>query len=147
MKKQILILVALAFFGYAHAQDVWQSTVPAVILNKFNSDFPNAVDVEWEIQGALYAVEFEIGWNIDHEAWYNATGEMVKHKEEIGTNELPPAVYNKIKTDFEGYTVDDLERITDKGTIMYKMELNALLQQDWEIVMDSTGKVVSKVAD
>lgn len=148
MKKQILILsAALAISLSAQAQDIPQSQVPSVILNQFNKQFPKTTDVEWEMDGNLYNVDFEIGWNIDHEIWYNAEGKMVKHKEDISKSELPKAVNNRIQEDFSGYSIDDLERITDNGKVVFKMELNALTQTDWDIVIDSEGKVISKIAD
>ena len=109
--------------------------------------FPKAADVEWEMSDSLYQVEFEIGWNIDHEVWYNDSGKIVKHKEDISRKELSKKVRNSIKTDFRGYTIDDLERITENGKVVYKMELNSLIHQDWDIVIDADGKVISKMAD
>ena len=147
IKTQILIIAALNIFSFSQAQDIPQSQVPSVILNAFTSQFPKAADVEWEMSGSLYQVEFEIGWNIDHEVWYNDSGKIVKHKEDISTKELPKKVRNSIKTDFRGYTIDDLERITENGKVVYKMELNSLIHQDWDIVMDADGKVISKMAD
>lgn len=148
MKKQILILsAALAISLSAQAQDIPQTQVPSVILNQFNKQFPKATDVEWEKDGNFYSVDFEIGWNIDHEIWYNAEGKLVKHKEDISKSELPKAVNDRIQADFNGYSIDDLERLTDNGKVIYKMELNALTQTDWDIVIDSEGKVISKIAD
>ncbi|GAA5025118.1 hypothetical protein GCM10011506_09380 [Marivirga lumbricoides] len=148
MKKQILIFAVILFMGSTlQAQDIPQSQVPSIIVNEFTSRFPKATDVEWEMDGNFYNVEFEIGWNTDHEVWYNAEGKMVKHKEDISKSELPKAVSDRIETDFKGYSIDDLERITDNGKVVYKMELNALTQTDWDIVIDSEGKVLSKIAD
>ena len=95
----------------------------------------------------FYKVDFETGWNVDHEIWYNAEGKMVKHKEDISKIELPKTVTDRIKTDFNGYTIDDLKRITDNGKIVYKMELNALMKRDWNVVIDTNGNVLSKMAD
>jgi len=148
MKKQILILsTALAISLSTQAQDMPQSQVPSVILNQFNNQFPKATDVEWEMDGNLYNVDFEVSWNIDHEVWYNAEGKLIKHKEDISKSELPKAVNDRIQADFSGYSIDDLECITDNGKVIYKMELNALTQTDWDIVIDSEGKVISKIAD
>ena len=141
----ILMVFTLAILGYA--QDIPQTQVPSEILNQFNSQFPDASNVEWEMKGDLYNVEFEIGWNIDHNVWYNAASEMVKHKEDISPDELPEAVNNRIKTDFNGYTIEDLKRITDNGVVVYKMELNSSQQQDWDVVIDAKGDVVNKKSD
>ncbi|SIS85727.1 Putative beta-lactamase-inhibitor-like, PepSY-like [Zobellia uliginosa] len=147
MQKQILFLAALGTLSFSQAQDLPKSQVPSVILNRFNSQFPKATDVEWEMDGTLYNVEFEIGWNRDHDVWYDAEGKMVKQKEEIASKELPQAVHKTIETDFEGYSTDDVERITDEGKIFYKMELNSLLKQDWEVVFDANGNILSQIED
>lgn len=148
MKKQILIFSALLASAFClQAQDIAQSQVPSVIVNKFHKQFPKATDIEWEMDGFLYNVDFEIGWNTDHEIWYDAEGKIVKHKEDISKSELPETVSKGIQTNFNGYTIDDLERITDNGNVFYKMELNSLLKEDWDVVMDADGKVLSKIAD
>lgn len=147
MKKQIFTLAALSIFGITMAQDISTSQVPSVILNQFNKDFSKATDVDWEMEGNLYNVDFEMGWNIDHEVWYNAEGKITKHKEDIALKELPKVVSSRINTDFKGYNIDDLERITENGKVVYKMELNSLLNQDWDVVVDASGKVLSKIAD
>lgn len=72
---------------------------------------------------------------------------MVKHKEDISPSELPKVVSERIQTDFSGYSIDDLERITDNGEVVYKMELNHIMQQDWDVVIDANGKVLNKMAD
>lgn len=148
MKKQILIFgTALIIASTLQAQDIPQYQVPSVIVNEFNKQFPKVTDVEWEMDGNYYRVDFEKGWNIDHEVWYSSEGKIIKHKEDISKSELPKAVNNKLKTDFKGYGIDDLERITDNGEVVYKMELNALTQTDWDVVIDSEGKILSKIAD
>ncbi|HMS50815.1 MAG: PepSY-like domain-containing protein [Sphingobacteriales bacterium] len=148
MKKRILIFsVAICTLSAAQAQDIFQYQAPSVIVNEFSKQYPKATDVEWEIEGDFYKVDFETGWNVDHEIWYNAEGKMVKHKEDISKIELPKTVTDRIKTDFNGYTIDDLKRITDNGKIVYKMELNALMKRDWNVVIDTNGNVLSKMAD
>lgn len=148
MKKKILIIAAVIGITFtSQAQDILQSQIPAVILNQFNSQFPKATDVEWEMDGSNYTVEFELNWNIDHEVWYNTEGKIVKHKEDISSSDLPKVVNERIQTDFSGYSIDDVERITDNGVVVYKMELNHLMQQDWDVVIDASGNVLSKMAD
>lgn len=92
-------------------------------------------------------MEFETGWNVDHEIWYNAGGDLVKHKEDIPTKELPIQVKEKIKEEFSNYSIDDLERISEEGKVVYKMELNSIWKQDWEVVIDAEGGILNKVAD
>ncbi|WP_200976579.1 PepSY-like domain-containing protein [Echinicola sp. 20G] len=147
MKKQILFLAACMAYGFTQAQDIVSGQVPSLILNAFTTTYPKASDVEWEKEMKFYKVEFETGWNRDHEIWYDETGEMIKHQEDISVGELPEAVNNIINTDFKGYGIDDLERITSKDQVVYKMELNSLLQQDYDLVVDAKGNVLSKMVD
>ncbi|RCW92823.1 PepSY-like domain-containing protein [Winogradskyella arenosi] len=148
MKKQISIFATtLTLVTALNAQDIPQSQVPSVIVNAFHKQFPKATDLEWEMDGNLYNVDFEMHWNEDHDVWYNAEGIMVRHKEDLAKSDLPEAVRQRIKTDFTGYTIDDLERITDRGNVIYKMELNAFTTTDWDVVIDSEGSIISKIAD
>lgn len=150
MKKNILIVTAISLFmaNSVFGQDIPHHQVPSVILNNFKSDFPKASDIEWEKEGDLYKVDFEIGWNTDHEIWYEASGDVVKHKEDISKSELPKAVSDRIHTDFDGYSIDDLKRITtaSESETIYFLELNSFTQ-DWEVTIDSNGKVLNQIAD
>lgn len=149
MKKTILI-VSFAFTCFANTafgQDIPQSQVPSVIVNNFQQTFPKAFDVEWELKGDNYKVEFETDLlGTDHEAWYDKTGKLVRHKEEISKNDLPQKVLAKISSDFSGYRTDDIEKITEGDKTIYKLELKSFTEE-WKVAFDSEGNVLSKVAD
>ncbi|GGF39231.1 PepSY-like domain-containing protein [Echinicola rosea] len=148
MKKHILLFIVVGAFTatLTNAQDIVQKQVPSVILNKFHSDFPAAKDMEWEMKGTQYQVEFETGWWTEHEVWYSAEGEQVKHEEEITTKDLPNAVKSTVSKQFEGYTIDDAKKITENKKSIYLLDLDSQ-RQDWEVVIDPSGKVVSQRAD
>lgn len=149
MKKTILI-VSFAFTCFANTafgQDIPQSQVPSVIVNNFQQTFPKAFDVEWELKGDNYKVEFETGLlGTDHEAWYDKAGKLVRHKEEISKNDLPQKVLAKISSDFSGYRTDDIEKITEGDKVIYKLELKSFTEE-WKVAFDSEGNVINKVAD
>lgn len=149
MKKQFLIgLFALAAFANTVlGQDIPQSQVPSLVVNGFQKAFPKASDVEWELKGDLYQVEFETGLaGADHKAWYDKTGKLIKHKEEISKSELPQKVLAKINSDFSAYRVDDVNKITENGKVTYTLELKSPTEE-WKVAFDPEGKVLSKVAD
>lgn len=149
MKKTILI-VSFAFTCFANTafgQDIPQSQVPSVIVNNFQQTFPKVFDVEWELKGDNYKVEFETGLlGTDHEAWYDKVGKLVRHKEEISKNDLPQKVLAKISSDFSGYRTDDIEKITEGDKVIYKLELKSFTEE-WKVAFDSEGNVINKVAD
>ncbi len=147
MKKMILsISAALLLSGLVFAQDIPQRDVPSVIVNNFKKSFPKANSVDWEKEGNLYKVEFEMGWLNDYTVWYNQQGQRVKYEEEISKNKLPKSILDRINTDFKGYRVDDARKIIVGKTVTYRVDLNSL-KQDWDVVFDSNGKVLKKIPD
>jgi len=131
----------------ALAQDIPQSQVPSVVVNKFQQSFPKAVDVEWELDGDLYKVEFETGLlRYDHDAWYDRTGKLIRHEEEISRTSLPAKVLVKISQSFSGYRMDDIKKITEDNKVTYVIELKSLLE-DWKVAIDSEGTILHKVRD
>ncbi len=135
------------FANIATAQDLPQSQVPSSVVNSFQESFPTAFDVEWELDGENYKVEFETGiLGKDHDAWYDKTGRLIRHKEEISKDELPQKVLARINSDFSGYRIDDVKKITEGNTTTYTLELKSATQE-WKVAFDSEGNVLRKVAD
>ncbi len=149
MKKAILIS-SLAFSCLANTafgQDIPQSQVPSVIINSFQQAFPKVFDVEWELKGETYKVDFETGLlGTDHEAWYDKTGKLVRHKEDISKSDLPQKIQAKISNNFSGYRTNDIEKITEGDKIMYKLELKSWTEE-WKVAFGNEGNILSKVAD
>lgn len=145
--KKIMILAAGLMLGtvLCYAQDVPEAQVPSVVLNNFKKEFPRASDVEWELKNTQYEVEFELGL-ADHEVWYDATGQLVKHEEDFEARNLPESVNNTIKKSYAGYRISDVKKITTGSTVNYKMELKKD-NIEWKIVFSAEGGEVSKVED
>lgn len=132
----------------AQAQGMQPVGPPEAVTTAFNKAFPNAMDVEWKQRGTQYKVEFETGvFFTDHEAWYDATGKLLRHEEEISVSDLPAAVTTAVRTEFPGYTIDDAERITVDGVGTYVVELELKGQPDWKVAYDAAGKQVQKTQD
>ncbi len=149
MKKDVVfsIVALLVFTGGAFAQDIPQSQVPNEVVNSFKKAFPGATDVEWEMDGDRYKVEFEIGLlRLDHDAWYDATGQLLKHQEEISTGDLPKKGAAAIKREFKGYRIEDVEKITEGNQVAYTLEVKSRTEE-WKLAVDSAGNILNKVAD
>ena len=149
MKTQMLTfaIIALLSTNLSVAQDISPGQVPSVVLNKFTREYPKARGVEWEKEAAIYKVEFELGWNIDHEIRYSSTGEITMHSHDISKKDLPKAVLHTLNTEFNDYRVDDVKRIASGAEVVYSMELNSLLQSDLKVVIGQNGKVGSRLQD
>lgn len=142
-----VVATAVLFSNTTSAQEIPSTQVPAPVLAAFNKEFSSAMDVEWKLKGTQYKVEFETGILFtDHEAWYDASGKLILHEEEISTSDLPAAVQASIAKEFPAHRMDDAERITSDGTVSYRLELKST-DAKWEVAYDSNGKLLAKKAD
>ncbi len=149
MKTKYAISALFSVFAgfFSIAQDIPQNQVPSVIVNHFQQQFPKARDVEWELKGNQYKVEFETGLlGDDHDVWYDKTGKLVRHESEISKGDLPQKVKATLDSQYANYRVDDVKKIDEAGKIVYKIEVKSSAS-DWDLAIDSNGKVLSKVAD
>lgn len=149
MKRFILTgsFALAAFANTTFGQEIPQSQVPSLIVNNFQQTFTKAIDVEWELKGDLYEVEFETGLlGTDHEAWYDKAGKLIKHKEEVAKSDLPQKVSAKINSDFSAYRVDDVKKITENDKVTYTLELKSYTEE-WKVAFDTEGTILSKIAD
>ena len=148
MKKHHLIITLIFCLaaGATYCQDIAPSDLPSNILNDFNQNFPQAMDVEWEMDGELYNVEFELSDKKDHDIWYNQAGEMVKHKQEIDEADLPEQIRSKISSEYSGYTIDDAKQIIENNVTTYSIELDSSAEE-LELTLNSNGEIIDKKAD
>ncbi|MCD0479317.1 PepSY-like domain-containing protein [Chryseobacterium sp. M5] len=148
MKNLILTISILGLsITNISAQDIRQSEVPSVILNHFQKSFPKAADIDWEIKGNYYEVEFETGFlGDDHKILYSRDGKLVRHEEEISKSNLPKTVLASIKRSFNGYRTDDIKKITEGGKVIYNVELKNY-SQEWKVVFDAQGRILQKKED
>lgn len=137
--KTLMFAFCLAGATAVNAQDISQTEVPSLVLNTFQSKYPTARDIDWEIEGDLYKVDFEIG-NRDHDLWIDKNGKVTKHKEEIVKSELPSAIAQKIKSEFKQYTIDDVDKIERDGKVLFKVDLDSK-SGDREVTFNNDGTI------
>lgn len=149
MKKYISMSILALFIGVTSmfAQDIPQSQVPSLVLNSFQQKYPKAYDVEWELKGDLYKVEFEKSLlGDDVEVWFDKSGKVVRSKEEISKSELPKAILDKIDAEFKASIIKDVEKFIDNNTVSYKVEVKTI-REEWDILFDEKGNILSKKLD
>ncbi|PHI20978.1 hypothetical protein CEQ90_04640 [Lewinellaceae bacterium SD302] len=77
MKKYLFAsLLSLALFACDDANDASTDGVPASIVAAFNAAYPNATDVEWDVENDSYEVEFEVNGE-EMEINYDGNGNIV----------------------------------------------------------------------
>ncbi len=141
--KAFIIAIGFPIGTFAQVQQP-----PVAVTSAFEKAFPNAMDVDWDMKGEQWKVEFETGILFtDHEIWYDAGGRMLRHEEEISEGDLPEAIRKSITTEFPGYRVDDVERITLGNETNYAMELKSKGQGEWKVAYAEDGRQLEKRAD
>lgn len=137
--KAVLIAAVLTVtsFGFASAQS---GAIPTPVSNAFKSEFPNARDVDWDRSRNLYEVEFEMN-RLDHEVWYNAEGQAVRHKQELKTRSVPAKVRQSVKKQYRGYRIAEAEKLREGNEVVYKLELK-IWTRDFDVFVNEGGEVL-----
>lgn len=147
MKKIIDICFIFMFCSALNAQSLSKKDMFSVILNNFQTAFPNATDVKWKKKDDQYKVEFEIGvWKNDHSAWYDLEGKLLRHEEEITKKNLPQKILEDLKKNYRWYWISEIEKITHENQTTYKVELDSFTKE-WEIYYDENGNMLKKIRD
>ncbi|SFB73395.1 Putative beta-lactamase-inhibitor-like, PepSY-like [Flexibacter flexilis DSM 6793] len=146
-KLKISVLLLGLAANAAWAKDIPQSKVPSVIVNNFQQNFPKASGIEWEQDGQLFKVEFEIGmFGTDHDAWYDQTGKLVKHKEEINKTDLPAKVQASLSKNFANFKTEEAQKMTENEKVTYVVEVEKK-SEEWKVSFDADGNIIAKIAD
>ncbi|WP_222597173.1 PepSY domain-containing protein [Chitinophaga pinensis] len=119
--------------------------VPSVILNNFQTKFRNAEDVEWKLKNGYYKVEFEVAHR-DYEIKYDTKGAMLYYEEEMDTSAVPQTVRAAGLTRHPGTVLHEAKKI-EAGTVTYKIEVKNNAGEEWDLVVDPTGKIISDKRD
>ncbi len=112
----------------------------------FKQAYPNATDVEWEMKGDSYKVEFEID-DKDQEIWYAADGKTNRMEKDLREDELPETIASAISSNYAEYKIDSIEMPEENGTATYEVELEKGWDEEIKVVFDADGKVLSERKD
>lgn len=148
MKYLILVATMVFWFGNVNAQKIPASEVPAVVKEALMKAYSNPMDVEWEKKGENYKVEFDVGM-MEHELWINPAGNIIRHKEDIASTDLPMAITNKLMVEYSDYTIDEVEKLTVDKRVLYKVELEREVgntEEEVVLIMDENAKIY-EIAD
>ncbi len=114
---------------------VTTEAVPQDIRTNFDKKYPAVKKVEWsrytpseeddmDRDTDYYFVRFNNNGE-DYIDWYNTRGEWVKTSTTLKLDaKLPEPVSNYIKSNYEGYTVEEINKENDKDMDMYEVKLN-----------------------
>ncbi len=146
MTKTIAFAATVFSISFAHGQKHAPLEIPSVINNKFQQQFPNANDVDWETKPRYYKVEFEDNrTNFEHKI-HNKRGTMIYSKEEISIENLPKKILHQINRNYPEFKIKDVEKISTTKNTFYTIEIKHL-QKKWELSYQSSGTLIRKKND
>ncbi|WP_189702635.1 PepSY-like domain-containing protein [Subsaximicrobium wynnwilliamsii] len=143
-----LKLATLAIFATAamSAQDLKMDEVPSNLADTFKKEYPQATDVEWEMDMANYKVEFDVN-RMEHELWYSKEGKVMKSEMELTETDLPAAIASVLKSKYADYKVDSVEVTEENGAKTYEVDLEKGWNEELDLVFSANGEVLSEMKD
>ena len=144
--KGITMAAFLLVGGIAasQAQDIDSKNVPVAVKTTFSKAYPKATNVDWEMKGADYKVDFDLG-KTDHSAIYAASGKNISFEKDIPNNQLPATIAKSIKVKYPKGRVDDVDWINTGGKITYKVDIEGM--PDVNVWYSADGKFIKELAD
>lgn len=128
-------MLVFALFAFAQTTFAQSSKVPEAVKIAFAKAYPNADDVEWEMENGNFEVEFEMSDDQEMSVVYNANGGLLETEVEIAFSELPQAAQAALK----GKKVKEIARITNaKGVVTYEAEVRRK-----DLMFDAKGNPVN----
>ncbi len=131
--KKIIVTLAIAvstLSAFANDENVNQR-----VLNAFRTEFATAKEVEWTVGSNYYKATFVYNESYVF-AYYNESGELLGLTRYVSPVDLPLALQNSLKKNYEGYWISDLfEAAKNDATSYYITVENA----DTKIILKSSG--------
>lgn len=142
--RYVLMAAALAFsLGACEKEDnnINTDELPQAVFEAFSNAYPDAEDVEWELEDGYYEVEFEMG-NYEIEVTYDLNGNVIEIEEEIDPATLPENIRTYISTNYPDSEIEEAEMITDDDGVFYEVEIETANDEELELLFDEDGNFI-----
>ena len=138
MKKVILMLAIIIISGFAGAQTVKESDVPASVKKTFSTKYPNSTVDKWEKKKTDYLAKFKEN-SITTCVIIDDKGNWVKTKTHIEASMLPKTASTYMEKTYPGKKITEASKINNSsGKIGYEAEVGETI-----VYFDSEGNFVS----
>lgn len=143
MKKQLVAIFAIALCVVnAFGQKISEKDVPANIKKEFQTKFPSATNVKWEMENkTTYEVVFKLNKE-EVSANYSKEGKWLETEKEIKVAKLPKAVADAINKKYPNSKLSEVAEIEgiEYGKV-YDVEL-AYNKKKYTLILKPSGEVV-----
>ena len=142
--RQIAIMCAAALVsGALPAQKLKETEVPQPVKVSFVKNFPNIKSVKWLKESeSEFEAEFKYG-SLEQSANFDASGNWLVTETEIKKSDLPLAVQAAIKNEFDGFKIEEAEKVETPEAVSYEVELEKG-KVTYGVQFSKEGKVLKK---
>ncbi|MDH4473270.1 MAG: PepSY-like domain-containing protein [Fluviicola sp.] len=144
MKKTIatsVLVLSLAACGTAQKEEKATKglVIPDAVSASFKQHYPNAEDVEWEMEDNNYEAEFEAN-ETETSVVMDANGGILETESEIEVTMLPKAAQDYMTTNYKGQKVTEAAKIVlADGTVQYEAEVKRK-----DVLFDANGVFIEE---
>lgn len=118
-----------------------ESKVPVSVNATFTEMFPNATDVEWEMEDeAEWEAEFKSDGK-EVEACFSERGEWIETEWEIEKSEIPESILMAINSAYEAWEIDEVEFVESPEFNGYEFEL-VMGEEEMEVLVTVDGVII-----
>jgi len=136
MKKNILFVLAAAVTIFSCSKKI---AVPDVVKTKFASLYPDAKNVKWEKEDAMFEAIFKVN-DAETSLVFDASGTLTETETVIPVSSLPAPIADYIAKNAGGKKIDEACKIVDAaGKVTYEAEAG-----DADYIFDESGGCISK---
>lgn len=139
MKKAILLIITAALLGTgAVVKATGSLEVPVAVKQSLAKKYPNATKVTWEKEKGNYEANWGGKSGEDTSVTFTPSGEFVEEVDAIPVNQLPPVVFEYVKTNYKGTKIKEAGRVTNAaGKKMFEAEIKGK-----DLLFDQKGKFI-----
>ncbi len=149
MKARFFLLSLLVCYPltFIACDDDDNYTPEDVVLNTFNSMYPDAKRVEWETKAAYKVADFHFN-SKEMEAWFEANGKWVMTETDILFDELPSTVQDSFKSSmYATWRVEDVDKLERSETeVIYIIEVEEG-KNEFDLYYTEDGTLIKEVND
>jgi hypothetical protein len=142
-----VIVLALVAGVYAGEEKMSASDLPQAVVSAFKQSYPDATIktvAKEEEDGTVYYEIESIDGTLGRDILYLADGHVVEIEETVTMDQLPTVVKETLTKQFPSAKVEKAEKIIRDLATTYEFNIEND-QEDLEIVMDATGKILKAV--
>ena len=103
----IATMFSVSVFADGTKKSKTEVNVSYAVLNQFTTDFADATNVTWTVDGNFQKADF-VSDNVKKTAFYNFRGEFLALTQDVDARAIPAKAQKEIDEKYKGYTVNEV---------------------------------------